>query len=76
MQPEITPEDIRPRRISAGMSTTDLASELDLHAKTIERWETGVSRPSRADLIAIEAVLADKAGAKSSPRTSRKSNKR
>jgi len=76
MEVTLTPEDIRQRRIEADLSMADVASALDLNTRTIERWETGAARPSKADLIALEAVFSEQVGAKPTSRTARKAQKR
>lgn len=72
----MTPDEIRARRKAAGLTYADVASELGLHTRTIERWETGVTTPSRADLIALDVIFSDQVGAKSAPAPARKSQKR
>lgn len=76
MEVALTPEDIRQRRLEADLSMADVASALEINTRTIERWETGAARPSKADLIALEAVFAEQVGAKSSLAPRRKSQKR
>jgi DNA-binding transcriptional regulator YiaG len=76
MEVTLTPEGIRDRRVAVGMSHAEVAVALGVNARTIERWEQGSRRPSKPDLIALEAVFAEQAGAKSSSRPARKSQKR
>lgn len=58
------------------MTYADVASVLGLHSRTIERWEGGITAPSRAEQIALDVVLSEQAGAKSPSVTARKSQKR
>lgn len=76
MNTVLAPEDIKGQRLAAGMTVADLASALGVSVRTIDRWENGETFPSRAESIALEVVLSEQAGAKSSPRPRRKSNNR
>lgn len=72
----MTPEEIKTRRAAAGLSHADVASQLGLHSRTIERWESGYTAPSKAETIALEVVFSEQVGAKSSPSPRRKAQKR
>ncbi|MCW3039253.1 MAG: hypothetical protein JWM31_1158 [Solirubrobacterales bacterium] len=52
------PEVARMIRISAGVSQTRLAQELNVHRMTVARWETGKRRP-RAQVRVKYADLLD-----------------
>jgi len=76
LEPNITADDIRQRRVAAGMSIADVASQLDCHTRTIERWESGETQPNRAELIALDFLFSEQVGAKPSSSPARKTNKR
>lgn len=67
--------ELRTRRQNAGLSLADAASKLGLHTRTIDRWEFGQTRPTKAELIALDVIygtLQDRTSRVS--RAARKSN--
>lgn len=49
--------NLKPLRIAAGFTQTQLASELGVEQATISRWETGETMPSVAKLIKLTKIL-------------------
>lgn len=73
---EMAPDEIRIRRTEAKLSVADLASIFRCHTRTIERWESGETKPNAAEMIALDTIFSEKERAKPARRTTRKSNSR
>lgn len=50
--------DIAGIRGALGLTPGELAAQLDVDGKTVERWESGLARPSRMTIINIGDLLA------------------
>jgi len=53
------PGEIRRRRNAKGWSQDDLAEALGVSRRAVTNWETGVARPSGANLDALDQALGD-----------------
>jgi transcriptional regulator with XRE-family HTH domain len=76
LSPVMTAQELRARRVAAGLSQADVASALGLHARTVERWELGKTFPGKAELIALEVIFGTpQAKASRIQQAARKANK-
>jgi transcriptional regulator with XRE-family HTH domain len=67
---DVTPEDLRRRRIALGLSQAELGARLDVPQNTISRWEIGrlpIERPSMLDL-ALRALETEPRRRRRTPR--------
>jgi DNA-binding transcriptional regulator YiaG len=53
-----SPELRRAIRQQAGVSSTTLAASLGVSVRTLERWESGLTKPNPASALQYSAVLA------------------
>jgi len=53
----ILPELLRTRRVSAGLSQTEVAKRVHVTQATVSNWELGKSQPSEAQLYDLEGFL-------------------
>jgi transcriptional regulator with XRE-family HTH domain len=61
---DVTPDDLRRRRLALGFSQAELGRRLDVPQNTISRWELGtlkIERPSMLDL-ALRALESEPRG--------------
>jgi transcriptional regulator with XRE-family HTH domain len=61
---DVTPDDLRRRRLALGFSQAELGRRLDVPQNTISRWELGkleIERPAMLDL-ALRALEAEPRG--------------
>jgi DNA-binding transcriptional regulator YiaG len=53
----LKPNDLRKKRVAAGMKPADLASALGVTTRTLDRWETGETPITTIHEMAIRSVL-------------------
>lgn len=57
LQPMLTPDDLRIRRITLRIKLKTLASRLRVHESTVSRWETGALQPTKEQLAKWDVAL-------------------
>lgn len=57
MRPSKLSENLRARRVAAGLSQNDVAEKLGVAQPTISNWELGRSQPSAPQVTALEGIL-------------------
>src|ERR1700678_3272086 len=60
--PEVDAEDLTKLRLKSGMSQSVFAQELNVSTKTVQSWEQGQRKPSRAALRLIQVFRQDPSG--------------
>lgn len=61
---DVTPEDLRRRRLALGLSQAELGRRLDVPQNTISRWELGTLKIERQAMLdlALRALEAEPRG--------------